>query len=208
MIVKTLVLGQLQANGYLLGCAETHEAVMIDPGGNGELVSAALEEAGLALTLVLNTHAHFDHIGANKYLADRYHVPILIHELELPLLRAKGGACFFGMDIPQSPDPGGFLRDGDVIRFGKHELTVLHTPGHSAGHVCFYAQSENLLFSGDLLFAGSVGRADLHDGDMAALEASIRNKIYALPDNTDVFPGHGPKTTVIREKLSNPFVRG
>ena len=207
MILKVMSLGSLQANGYILGCEKTKEAVIMDPGGDAEVIVETLDMEGLVPLMVLNTHAHFDHIGGNRDLVERYHIPIGIHSLELPLMKAKGGAAFFGLDIPESPEPERLIEDGEVLSFGEYEIKALFTPGHSPGHLCFYVPLEKILFSGDLLFAGGIGRADLPGGNMEVLAQSIVSRLYILPDDTMVCPGHGPQTTIGDEKKYNPFVR-
>ncbi len=206
MIVKQLPVGQTQTNCYIAGCEETKEGVVIDPGDEPQRILAEIEKAGLTIKYVLNTHAHFDHIMANKALVEATGAPLALHPLDLPLLRQNGGAMFFGLQAPQSPDPDMELAEGDEITFGTHTFEVLFTPGHTVGHVSFYEAEANIIFDGDVLFASGIGRTDLPGGDYATLMNSIKEKLMVLPDETTVCSGHGPVTTIGRERNSNPWL--
>jgi glyoxylase-like metal-dependent hydrolase (beta-lactamase superfamily II) len=206
VIVKQLPLGEIQTNCYIVGCSETGEGVIIDPSDEAERILAEVEAAGLTIKYVLNTHAHFDHILANGAVVKATGAPLALHPLDLPLLRAKGGAMFFGLDAPQSPEPDMELAEGDTIEFGTHTFEVLFTPGHTPGHVSFYDRRHNIIFDGDVLFAGGIGRTDLPGGDYETLMHSIAEKLMPLPDKTTVCSGHGPITTIGRERASNPWL--
>lgn len=200
MIVKQLPVGPIQANCYIVGCEETKEGVVIDPGDEAERILAQVEELGLTVKYILNTHAHFDHIMANGPVKEKTGAPLALHPLDLPLLRRDGGADFFGLEAPTSPEPDIELAEGDVISFGGHTFEVLFTPGHTPGHVSFYERQEAIIFDGDVLFAGGIGRTDLPGGDQQTLFTSIREKLLTLPDDTTVCSGHGPLTTIGRER--------
>jgi len=206
MIVKQLPVGVIQTNCYLVGCEETRAAVVIDPGDEPARILAEVKAANLTVKYVLNTHAHFDHIMANAAVVRATGAPLALHPLDLPLLRQKGNAAMFGVDAPDSPNPDIELAEGDVIKFGNHALEVLFTPGHTPGHISFYERAEGIIFDGDVLFAGGIGRTDLPGGDYEALMASISEKLMTLPDATTVCSGHGPITTIGRERASNPWL--
>ena len=181
---------------------------MIDPGANPGRILKGIEESGLTIRYVLNTHCHFDHMGANGDVVAATGAPLALHPAELPILQAKGGAAWFGVLVKESPLPDVELEPGQVIEVGALRFQVLFTPGHSPGSVTFYEADEGVAFDGDVLFASGVGRTDLHGGDWDTLMRSIREVLFALPDETVLYSGHGPKTTVGREKHSNPWVAG
>ena len=217
IIIEGAVVGFAAANCYLVACADTREAVVIDPGtmgadDTGELVSEA-RRLDLSVRWILNTHGHPDHVSGNDFLKDAVGGKVLIHEFDAakltdPVLNASR---LFGMDITVRP-PDGVLRDGDVVRFGNQSLTTAHTPGHSSGGVVFIG--ERVVFTGDTLFAGSIGRSDLPDSSAEGtapydvLLSSIRERLLTLADDTVVLSGHGPPTTIGRERAENPFLRG
>ena len=206
MIIKQLPVGPIQANCYIVGCEETKEGVVIDPGDEPDRILAEVEAAGLTIKYILNTHAHFDHILANGDLVEATGAPVALHPLDLPLWQQGGGAAFFGLDVPSVPDPDLELAAGDEINFGVHTLKVLFTPGHSPGHVSFYDADSGIIFDGDVLFAGGIGRTDLPGGSYETLMASINEKLMVLPDETVVCSGHGPTTTIGQERASNPWL--
>ncbi len=207
MIIHTIHVGIIQTNCYLIGCEETQEGVVIDPGGHPERILKAIGESGLTIHYVLNTHCHFDHMGANAEIVAATGAPLALHPAELPILQARGGAALFGIPVKESPMPDVELAGGQVLEVGTLRFQVLHTPGHSPGSVTFYLEEEGVAFDGDVLFAMGVGRADLTGGDWDTLMRSIREVLFALPDETVLYPGHGPKTTVGQEKRSNPWLR-
>jgi glyoxylase-like metal-dependent hydrolase (beta-lactamase superfamily II) len=205
MIIETVVVGPLMVNCYILGCETTLEGIVIDPGGDADKILSAVSGHELKIRQIVNTHGHFDHVGANRDLMDAWGVGLLIHELDAPMLEcADVTALKYGLSAENSPPPSGFLRDGDTISFGKYHLKVLHTPGHTLGGCSLYG--EGVVFTGDTLFAESVGRTDFPGGSSAALGKSIREKLLTLPDETIVYPGHGPTTTVGHERLYNPYI--
>lgn len=204
-LLATVVVGPLQVNCFVIACPHSLDALVIDPGDDGERILAAVRSAGWRVVRVVNTHGHFDHIGANRSLVEATGAELLLHELDLPLLqRAQMHAQVYGLHAEPSPMPGRLLKDGDTIAFGTLSCQVIHIPGHSPGGIALLCGSH--LFCGDVLFAGSIGRTDLPGGDHRALVSGIRTRLWNLPGETIVHPGHGPETTIAREKRSNPFV--
>jgi glyoxylase-like metal-dependent hydrolase (beta-lactamase superfamily II) len=206
LIIKQLPVGPIQTNCYIAGCEETKEGVVIDPGEEAERILAEIKALGLTIKYILNTHAHFDHILANRSLVQATGAPLALHPLDLPLLRQNGGASLFGFEVPASPEPDLALAEGDTISFGTYTFQVLFTPGHTPGHVSFYEAKAGVVFDGDVLFAGGIGRTDLPGGDYETLMASINDKLMVLPDETVVCSGHGPVTTIGRERATNPWL--
>jgi glyoxylase-like metal-dependent hydrolase (beta-lactamase superfamily II) len=206
VIVKTLSVGMTQANCYILGCEETQLGAVIDPGAEGERILEAVEDSGLKISHVLLTHAHFDHMGAADQVVKATGAPLAIHPDDLPVLNMAGGAMLFGLPAPPIPEPGIRLEAGQEIAVGELTLRVLHTPGHSPGHVSFYEADQGVVFDGDVLFAQGIGRHDLPGGDLETLMRSIKQELLALPDQTIVYSGHGPQTTIGRERSSNPWL--
>ena len=206
MIVKQLPVGPIQTNCYIVGCEETKEGVVIDPGDEAGRILGEVEKDGLEIKYILNTHAHFDHVMANRALVEATGAPLALHPFDLPLLRQNGGAMVFGIQVPPSPEPDIKLAEGDRISFGQYTFDVLFTPGHTPGHVSFYEAEVGIIFDGDVLFAGGIGRTDLPGGDYDTLINSINQKLMILPDETTVCSGHGPVTTIGRERADNPWL--
>ena len=205
MIIKTLAVGPIQANCFVLGCEQTLEAAVIDPGGEADRILNTLAESSLTTRFIINTHGHFDHVVANKRLKEVTGAPILIHPLDAPMLnQLSSSAAAWGLSADDSPGPDRELNDEDKITFGNITLKVIHTPGHTPGGISLYAGED--VFVGDTLFAGSIGRTDFPGGSFETLKASIQKKLFALDDNVKVYAGHGPSTTIGEEKRSNPFV--
>lgn len=204
----SIVTGELGVNCYIIGCPRTRQAVVIDPGGDAERILQILSEQGFELKAVVNTHGHFDHIGGNRTLIETTGAELMAHKDAVPLLReAARHAVAFGCRPPDpSPEPTRLLADGDRIEVGDIVLEVIHVPGHSPGSVCLKCGES--LFVGDVLFAGSIGRTDLPGGDQALLLRGLQNRLLVMADNVRVYPGHGPETTIGRERESNPFLRG
>jgi len=208
LILRTLLVGLIQTNCYLVGDEATLEGAVIDPGGDPELILEAIEAEGLTIRYILNTHAHFDHIAANEQLRAATGAPLALHPADEQLLASGGGGKWFGFPAIPSPDPDIELADQQELRIGGLHMSVLHTPGHSPGHVAFHLPEEKVLFSGDALFHNGIGRSDLPGGDYATLMTSIRLRLLSLPDETRVYPGHGPATTIGAERKHNPFLQG
>lgn len=207
MLIRTLPVGPLQVNCYIVGCPRTKKALIIDPGDEGEYILSVLEQEGLDLQMVVNTHGHFDHVGANSFVIEKTGVELCMHSDDLPLLKvAAKYAESYGLPAVESPQPKRLLKNGDLIEVGDLSFEVIHTPGHSPGGICLYGEGH--LFSGDTLFAGSIGRTDLPGGDLEQLLGHLRSQLMVLPDATVVHPGHGPESTIGREKSVNPFVNG
>ncbi len=205
--ILQLPLGPLQTNCYLLGCQQTMEAAVIDPAWDGRSIAATAVEKGYIITHILLTHAHFDHVGGLAQLQEETNAPIYIHPEAVQMLsQATMSAAFFGLTIPDPPEPDHMLAEGQVIQVGRLSLEVLYTPGHAPGHVSFYLPAYRVIFDGDVLFQQSIGRTDLPGGDHATLMHSIRHKLLTLPDETHVLSGHGPATTIGAERADNPFL--
>ncbi len=204
----TLVLGPVSTNCYIIADPDSREAAVIDPAWDGQLIHGEAQKRGWTIGQLWYTHAHFDHFGGAAELAKVLKPPVLValHPLDHELWQNQGGAPFFGMQIELGPEPTVDLAHGQILQLGKMEFEVRHTPGHTPGHVVFYCAGESLLFCGDLIFRGSVGRTDLPGGDWEALTGSIREQVFSLPDETQLLSGHGDKSTVGEEKRGNPFV--
>ena len=207
MLIHSVAVGITQTNCYIVGCEETQEGVVIDPGGHPQRILKAIEESGLTIRYVFNTHCHFDHMGANAEIVAATNAPLALHAAELPLLQARGGAAMFGVPVNESPMPDLELEPGQKLQVGTLRFQVFHTPGHSPGSLTFYLEEQGVAFDGDVLFAMGIGRTDLPGGSFDTLARSIRDVLFAMPDETIIYPGHGPETTVGQEKQSNPWVR-
>lgn len=205
MIIKELAVGPIMANCFILGCEKTRNAAIIDPGDDADRILRTLAESKLTVRYILNTHGHFDHVGANRRMKEVTGAPILIHTQDAPMLSSlsQAGAAF-GLSVENSPPADRMLNDGDEISFGEITLKVIHTPGHSPGGVAFH--TDNVVFVGDSLFAGSIGRTDFPGGDFDTLIASIKNRLFPLGDAVKVYTGHGPSTTIGQERRFNPFL--
>ncbi|UCC74574.1 MAG: MBL fold metallo-hydrolase [Gemmatimonadota bacterium] len=199
--------GPLQANAYLAICEETGRCALIDPGGEAERLLEAAANEGARVESILLTHAHLDHVGGVAAAKRKTGAPVLLHAADAGLYRAAPAqALSFGLEVEQPPEPDGQLEDGQIIEIGEEKLEVRHTPGHSPGHVCLIGDGFALV--GDCVFAGSIGRTDLPGGDYRTLMESINEKLLRLPDDTILYSGHGPATTVGRERQLNPFLTG
>ncbi len=207
--VVKLTLGPVETNTYLIADPETKEAVVIDPADQGELIVAEAMERNWHIASIWLTHAHFDHLAGVAGVADKCNPspPVALHPDDYPLWRMEGGAMFFGMRIDPGPEPSIELSHGQILYVGNNHIEVRHAPGHTRGHVMFYSPTEKLLFCGDVIFQGSIGRTDLPGGDFQTLLASIESQVMSLPDDTVILPGHGPQTTVGRERRFNPFLQ-
>lgn len=198
------MVGPLQTNCYILGCKRTKEAAVIDPGGDADQILMTLAREGLHLAYIINTHGHFDHTLANGRLKKVTGAELLIHQADAPMITSQSAqGSMWGMKIEDSPPPDRYVREGSLITFGDISLKVLHTPGHSPGGISL--ATDKVVFVGDALFAGSIGRTDFTGGDYEGLIRNVREKILTLGDDVVVYPGHGPQTTVGRERQTNPF---
>jgi len=206
MILETLVVGPLAVNCYLVGDEGTREAMVIDPGGDAREILNTIRHGRLSVKAIVNTHAHFDHVGALNEVREATGAPFMLHADEVPILGAASmSATMFGMRVAQPKPADRLLREGDAVRVGNLALKVLFTPGHTPGGICLLG--DQCVFVGDTLFQGSIGRTDFPGGDYGTLMASIRDKLLPLPDATVVYAGHGAATTIGAEKQFNPFVR-
>ncbi len=207
LTIRTFTSPVFGQNAYLASCEATGETVAIDPGGAAAAMAAALGEQGAELNAILLTHAHMDHIEGVADLTARFQAPVHLHPADLPLYdAATQQAAMFGHRIQAPPPPDGELSHGQVVQLGSCRLEVRHAPGHSPGHVILYGPEAEVAFVGDVVFAGSIGRTDLPGGSFDQLMASIREQVLTLPDETRLLPGHGPETTVQRERTTNPFI--
>jgi len=195
------------ANCFILGCEEKKEAAVIDPGDETDRILDTLQEFNLSTKYIINTHGHFDHVGGNRKLKEVTGADILIHPQDVPMLsKLSASAAAWGLFAEDSPAPDRTIEEGDTVIVGTITLSVIHTPGHTQGGISLL--SDGVLFVGDTLFAGSIGRTDFPGGDYDTLIASIQNKLFPLGDDVRVLSGHGPETTIAREKhkRNNPFV--
>jgi hydroxyacylglutathione hydrolase len=214
LLFETFPVGPLECNCSILGCPDTKEAIVVDPGGDADRIEEVLRHYDLSVRYIIHTHAHFDHMGATRDVKERAGetgaATIAVHEgdkflYDGYLIQAK----MFGQVGRPTLPVDHWLEDGESLAFGKLSSKVLHTPGHTPGSCCFHVEvgGRSLLLSGDTLFSGSIGRTDLPGGDYGALEKSIRSRLYSLDGDTVVIPGHGPATKIGDEARNNAFVR-
>jgi hydroxyacylglutathione hydrolase len=204
VILKMLVVGPIQANCFILGSEATKEAAVIDPGGDVDKILTALAKDALRCVHIINTHGHFDHAAGNKRLKAATNAALIIHRSDASMITHQGASGgMWGIPVEDSPPPDRCVVEGDLITFGDVSLKVLETPGHSAGGISLLI--DKIVFVGDTLFAGSIGRTDFPGGDYEGLLQSVEAKIFPLGDDVVIYPGHGPKTTVGRERKTNPF---
>ncbi len=207
--IITFTLGPAFTNAYLLADTDTQEAVVIDPAWDGHLILAEAERQGWKIQALWYTHAHFDHFGGAAAIATRSGPELLVamHPADLPLWRGKGGAALFGLNMESGPEPNLDLAHDQVLTLGKYSFEVRFAPGHSLGHVIFYCAAAVTLFSGDVVFQGSIGRTDLPGGSYDTLMRSIHEQVLTLPDETRILSGHGSETSVGNERRDNPFLQ-
>ena len=203
--IDTLVLGMVATNCYLAWNKNTREALVVDPAALPDRIISAMESRDVKPVAILLTHGHFDHIGAVDALREKYRIPVLLLDKEQEIMenQDKNLSSVFGRGFSTKADH--FLHDGDVVSYAGVEIKVLHTPGHTIGGACYYIPEEQVLFSGDTLFLCSVGRTDFPTGSMGQLHDSIHRKLFVLPDETEVFPGHNEPTSIGYEKQHNPY---
>ncbi|MBX3002219.1 MAG: MBL fold metallo-hydrolase [Caldilineaceae bacterium] len=208
MIIETLTVGLLQENCYILGCEETLKGVIVDPGDNPRGIMQSVRTLGLEIEKIINTHAHFDHIMAVDAVRKATGATFHLHKDDLPILRdaPERVSLWLGAHIDPIADPDKYLEHGQIIAFGNQSLEVRFTPGHAPGHVVFVDHTGGHVFAGDTLFQGSIGRFDLPGADGPTLLRSIHQQLLTLPDDFDVYPGHGASTTIGYEREHNPFV--
>ena len=205
MIIKTIVVGPLDVNCYIFGCEDTKVAAIIDPGDNADEIIKVIDKEGLKPEFIINTHAHFDHIGGVKAIQEHFKIDFSLHKEDLYLVEnASEQATAFGLSPISKPDVNKFVNNGDKISLGDKVINVIHTPGHSPGGVCYHV--DNNVFVGDTMFASSIGRTDLPGGSYETLISSIKERLSPLGDSTIVYPGHGPSTTIEGEREHNPFL--
>jgi glyoxylase-like metal-dependent hydrolase (beta-lactamase superfamily II) len=199
-------------NTYLVGDPNTKEGVIIDPAWDGARLAAEVKSSGWKIKAVWLTHAHFDHFAGltdlleslESEMPEEFYVGM--HPKDLPLWKVRGGAVMFGIQVKKAARPGHDFQEGETLRVGKYQFDVHHAPGHSAGHVIFHSPEEKVLFSGDVIFNQGIGRTDLLGGSYSTLMESIQKWVLPLPDETRIYSGHGPETTVGDEKRNNPFL--
>ena len=227
IIHQILPVGMLQCNCHIIGDPKTREALVIDPGDDAEKILEIIQRHKLRVTAIVITHTHIDHVGGLHRLQEATGAPVRMHADDLELYRMLDvQAAWIGWKAPEKVEVGELLREGDAVKWGPYEAQVLHTPGHTRGSVCLYMPSEmpghrgaavaakstertpGRLFAGDTLFARSIGRTDLWGGSFETIIRSLKGKVLELPDETIVYPGHGPSTTIGEERELNPFLAG
>jgi hydroxyacylglutathione hydrolase len=208
MFVKQIEVGGFAVFAYLVACKETNEALVIDPAGNEEKILKEAQDRGYGIKYIVNTHSHVDHIMGNRTMRDLTGAKIIIHEAEAQSLIHQNPSMMQMFGAEASPPADITVRDGEYVTIGNTSLQVIHTPGHSPGSISLY--HKGIVFTGDTLFVGGVGRTDLGGGSWETLVASIQKKLFTLPDDTVVAPGHNygdtPKSTIGREKVYNAYV--
>jgi hydroxyacylglutathione hydrolase len=209
--IATFIFNDFQENTYVIH-DETGACIIIDPGCYYEHerkeITDFISDRQLTSKLIVNTHGHLDHVFGNRFLAEKYNIDIAAHPQEIKILEAAPEAGrSFGFTADSSPQVGRLLQDGDTVLFGNTALKVIFTPGHAPGEISLYSGKDGFLISGDVLFRESIGRTDLPGGDMDVLMDSIINRLLVLPDETVVYSGHGPTTTILHERQHNPFVQ-
>ena len=209
MEIFKFVFSPIEVNTYILA-DQSGDCAIIDCGcyntNESEELAGFIKNKNLNPVLLLNTHCHLDHIFGNKFVLDRYNLKTFSSEYdEMNRKNSVQHAMLFGLNMDDPPEPAGFITDNQVITFGTTELVALHVPGHTSGSLAFYSEKNSCVFTGDALFAGSIGRTDLPGGDYDTLIDSIKRKLFILPPSTVVYPGHGNETTIEREMKSNPY---
>ncbi len=206
MILERIIVGPLEVNCYILGCEETRDVFIVDPGDDLSAIQDTITDLKVTPRGIINTHGHIDHAGGVAELMKHLNLPFYIHRDEMPVLQALDTQSNqFGLFFSGIPEPTGFLDDDQMLEIGEKQIRVIHTPGHSPGGICLLC--EDCLISGDTLFSGSIGRSDLPGGNGYLLIDMIKTKLLILQKNTRVYPGHGPSSTIEREIQFNPFLK-
>jgi glyoxylase-like metal-dependent hydrolase (beta-lactamase superfamily II) len=207
--VRGVVVGLFRENCWIVGSRRRGEACVIDPGAEPEEILALAHDMGVRITRVIASHAHLDHIMAARAIVEATGAPFLLHQSDLAIAENMPAMArmWLGQEVPPPPSPDAYLSDGVDVEIAGATVRVIHSPGHTPGSVSLYAPEAGLLFSGDTLFRESIGRTDLPGGDTAQILASIRQRLFALPDDTRVLPGHMLETTIGHERARNPFAR-
>ena len=205
LIIKKYLLGPIQTNCYLICCENEKKAAIIDPGDKSDKIITFLDKEGYELSYIINTHGHFDHTAGNYFFHKKTGAQIAAHKQEYDLITSGGGSALFGLKTEKSPVPTVDLSETDKLYLGNITLVVLYTPGHTQGHVSLYHKESLSLFCGDVLFYHSIGRTDLPGGNHEQLLSSIHKKLFTLPDETIVYPGHEQETSIGNEKKENPW---
>lgn len=209
MIFEQLTVGPLQCNCFILGDEATREAIVVDPGEEADRILALVARHRLTVRSIVQTHAHFDHVGATGPLRDATGAEVCLHRGDTFLYENLAmQAKLFGVPVPKAAPVSRWYDHGEEVKAGGLVMGVLHTPGHTPGSICLSMATDRLLFSGDTLFCGSIGRTDLWGGSYEQIMTSIKERLLTLPDDTIVYPGHGPETTIGDERSSNPFIQG
>ena len=206
MLLERLELGPFASNCYILGNeSNAKEAVIIDPGAEADRILQRVDDLGLTVKFIVLTHGHIDHVGAVKEVKEATGAEVAVHSQDAPSLSRERSSSIFGFSSPPLPPPDRLLKEGDNLIIGSHQLKVIHTPGHTPGGICLLG--EGIVFTGDTLFYLGIGRTDLGGGSYDQLITGIRDKLMVLPDSIIVYPGHGPQSTIGRERQQNPFLQ-
>lgn len=206
MKIFRVPVGPFEMNCYLVKPDASPDCLLIDPGDDPDEIISTIETNGMVPRRIVNTHTHIDHLRRVSMIQKQYNIPFQICQDDLPLMESlKEQGLIFGLDVSPVPEVTGFLKDNDIISLADLEFRILHTPGHSPGSICLYIPGH--VFVGDVLFRDSIGRTDLYGGNYNQLMDSLAQKLLVLPGETIVYPGHGPETTIGREKANNPFLR-
>ncbi len=207
--IETHTVGPFQSNCYIVVCGETKKAIVVDAGDEAHRILAAIDRLGVSVQAIVNTHAHLDHVAALADVVQSLGVPVLMHRQEVPIYEMIGAqAAMFGMPEPRTVEIDRFIEDGEELVIGNVKGEFLLSPGHSPGSVCirFRDETPQRVIAGDVLFQGSIGRTDLPGGDYDTILNTLKTRFVPLPDDTIVYPGHGPATTIGAEKRTNPFL--
>ena len=200
MIIKTIPTGMIEENCYIVMAENTNEGFLVDPGADAQILANAVENMKMKPKFILLTHGHWDHVGAVVELKDKFNIPFYISTNDNDMIQS--GQDTYG----STPNPDGYLKEGDTFKFADKTIRVIETPGHTPGGVCFLVDKS--LFTGDTLFNGTIGRTDFVGGSFETLVSSVRRKLATLPEDIKVYPGHGPSTTIGLEKRQNPYILG